>query len=76
VRVTGSDCYLTRIGDNVTVKGISYIFGSILDEGVKVEHSILINKRVEKILDKNGEVIPVRYFIPQPEGTEAITKIG
>lgn len=76
VRVTGSDCYLTRIGSEVTVKGISYIFGSILDDGVKVEHSILINKRVEKILDQNGDVIPVRYFIPNPEGTEAIKKIG
>ncbi len=76
VRVTGSDCYLTRIGDDVTVKGISYIFGSILDDGVWVEHSILINKRIEKILDQNGEVIPVKYFIPAPEGTEAVTKIG
>ncbi|NOX18748.1 MAG: multidrug transporter, partial [Chlorobi bacterium] len=76
VRITGSDCYLTRIGDNVTVKGISYIFGSILDEGTKIEHSVLINKRVEKILDENGEVIAVKYFIPDAQGAEAITKIG
>lgn len=76
VNVTGSDKYPTRIGDSVMVKGTSYIFGSIIEENAWIEHCILKTKRVHCHFDRNGEVAPIRYVIPQPEGLDDVESIG
>ncbi len=72
VNVTGSDEFPCRIGKNVIVKGTSYIFGSIIDDDLFIEHSVLIKKRVHKVINAKGEVMPVRFYIPYPEGVEAV----
>ena len=72
VNMTGSDDYPLRIGKKVLIKGTSYVFGSIIEDEVYVEHSILIKKRVERLIKKDGTVLPIRYYLPMPEGIDAI----
>lgn len=75
VNMTGSDDYPTRIGKNVIIKGTSYVFGSIIDDEIFIEHSVLINKKVDKLVRKNGEVQKIKFFLPMPEGIDAIEDI-
>lgn len=74
VNITGSDDCPTRIGNYVTIKGTSYIFGSLIEDDVLIEHSVIKNKRVEKVLKKDGSLRPVRYYLPQPEGIDSIAE--
>lgn len=72
VNMTGSDDYPTTIGKNVTIKGTSYVFGSKIDDDLFIEHSVLIRKRVDKLIKKDGRIQKIRFFIPMPEGIDAI----
>lgn len=72
VNMTGSDEYPLRIGKNVLIKGTSYLFGSLVEDDVYIEHSVLIKKRVEKLIKKDGKVLPIRFYLPMPEGIDAI----
>ncbi|PID62971.1 MAG: multidrug transporter [Ignavibacteriae bacterium] len=75
VNMTGSDEYPTRIGNNVTIKGTSYVFGSIIDNDLFIEHSVLIKKKVDKLIRKDGNIQPIRFFLPMPEGIDAIEEV-
>lgn len=75
VNMTGSDEHPLRIGKNVTIKGTSYIFGSIIDDDMFVEHSVLIKKKVEKLMKKSGEIRTVKFFLPLPEGMDTISDL-
>ena len=72
VNMTGSDEYPLRIGKNVLIKGTSYVFGSVIEDDVSIEHSVLIKKRVQKLAKKNGKVLPVRFYLPMPEGVDSV----
>jgi bifunctional UDP-N-acetylglucosamine pyrophosphorylase/glucosamine-1-phosphate N-acetyltransferase len=72
VRLTGSDEFPLRIGKNVLIKGTSYIFGSIIEDGVHIEHSVIIKKKVERLVKKNGTTQQVRFYLPMPEGIDSI----
>jgi bifunctional UDP-N-acetylglucosamine pyrophosphorylase/glucosamine-1-phosphate N-acetyltransferase len=76
VNITGSDEFPVIIGNNVLVKGTSYIFGSIIESGIWVEHSVLKKKYVERTVRKDGTVQPVRYVLPMPEGLDSIHDIS
>lgn len=75
VNITGSDEYPTRIGRNVLIKGTSYLFGTIVEDGVFIEHSVLIRKKVRAVKDENGNIRPVRFYIPIPEGADLVRDI-
>ncbi|MFQ6617048.1 MAG: NTP transferase domain-containing protein [Fidelibacterota bacterium] len=75
VNITGSDEFPTRIGNNVLIKGTSYIFGSIIEDDLWIEHSVLKCKYVERVKKKNGKVQKVRYILPLPEGLDSIRDI-
>ena len=75
VNITGSDEYPTRIGKNVTIKGTSYVFGSVIDDDLFIEHSVLVKKKVDKLVRKDGEVQKIRFFLPMPEGIDAIEEV-
>ena len=75
VNMTGSDDNPLRIGKNVLIKGTSYLFGSIVEDDVYIEHSVLIRKRVERIITKSGEVQPVMFYLPPPKGIDAVVDL-
>lgn len=75
VNMTGSDECPTRVGDNVLIKGSSYVYGCIIEDDLWIERSVLKNRYVEKIVRKDGSVQPIRWVIPQPEGLDSIRPI-
>lgn len=75
VNVTGSDEYPTRIGKNVLIKGTSYIFGSIIEDDIFIEHSVLIKKKVDRVVRKDGTVQPVMFYLPTPKGIDVISDL-
>ncbi len=72
VNMTGSDDFPLRIGKNVLIKGTSYIFGSIIEDDIFIEHSVLIKKKVQRLVKRNGEVQPIRFYLPMPQGLDAV----
>jgi len=72
VNITGSDEFKTRIGNNVTIKGKSYVFGSIIEDDIWIEHSVLKCKHIKRVDSADGAVQAIRYFLPKAEGLEAI----
>ena len=75
VNMTGSDECPLRIGKNVLIKGTSYLFGSVVEDGVTIEHSVLINKKVKAQKDRNGNIKPLRFYLPESEGKEILESI-
>lgn len=75
VNMTGSDNYPLIIGNNVLIKGTSYLFGSIVEDDLFIEHSVLIKKRIERNQRRDGTVRPVRFYLPMPEGIDSISNI-
>lgn len=75
VNITGSDDYPTVIGKNVTIKGTSYVFGSQIDDDLFIEHSVLIKKKVDKLIRKDGKIQKIKFFLPMPEGIDTIEEL-
>jgi len=75
VNMTGSDEFPLRIGKNVVIKGSSYLFGSVVEDGVVIEHSVLIKKRIRVEKDATGKIKPVRFYIPETEGKDLLSEI-
>lgn len=75
VNMTGSDEYPLRIGTNVLIKGTSYIFGSLLEDFVHIEHSVIIRKKVKAVQMSDGSISPVKFYLPPPEGTDAVEPV-
>ena len=72
VNLTGSDDFPLRIGKNVLIKGTSYIFGCTIEDNLFIEHSVLVKRKVKAIKNDEGEIQPVRYFVPESEGENSI----
>ena len=64
VNMTGSDDYPLRIGDNVTIKGTSYVFGSIIEKNCWIEHSVIIHMHVDCVKTKDGTIRKIKYYLP------------
>jgi len=75
VRITGSSENPVIIGNNVLIKGMTYITGSIIEDDLLIVHSILKNMYVEKVFKKNGKIQPVKYILPNPEGLDSISTL-
>ena len=76
VNVTGSDEWPTVIGDRVEIKGTSYIFGCQIEPDVPILHSVLMRKRIERVVRSDGTVQPVRYFMPMVEGAAGVSSLN
>jgi bifunctional UDP-N-acetylglucosamine pyrophosphorylase/glucosamine-1-phosphate N-acetyltransferase len=72
VTMTGNDDFPVIIGNNVIIRGTSYIFGSIVEDYVRIEHSVIIKKRVEKLIKRDGSIQSIKFYLPLPEGIDAI----
>lgn len=75
VDITGSDEHPVKIGRNVVVKGTSYIYGSVIDDNVLVEHSVLKNKVIRNSSKNKSDRKIVRFFMPMAEGAEIIADL-
>jgi bifunctional UDP-N-acetylglucosamine pyrophosphorylase/glucosamine-1-phosphate N-acetyltransferase len=75
VNMTGSDEFPLRIGKNVLIKGSSYLFGSVVEDGVSIEHSVLIKKKIKAEEDTMGKIKPVRFYIPETDGKDLLSEI-
>gem|GEM_PF-157314 len=64
VNMTGSDDFPLKIGKNVLIKGTSYIFGSIIEDDIHIEHSVVIKKKVDRLV-KETEKFSRSDFICQ-----------
>jgi len=75
VDITGSDEHPVKIGKNVVIKGTSYIFGSVIDDNILIEHSVLKNKKItNSSKDKTG-IMKVRFYLPEAEGLDVISDL-
>ena len=45
VLMTGSDEHPMRVGERVTIKGTSYLYGCQIDDDLFIEHSVIKGKR-------------------------------
>ncbi|MBX2975553.1 MAG: NTP transferase domain-containing protein [Ignavibacteriaceae bacterium] len=72
VNMTGSDEFPLKIGKNVLIKGTSYIFGSVIEDDIHIEHSVIINKKVNRLIKRNGEIQRIRFYLPMPSGIDAV----
>ncbi|MCK9211534.1 MAG: NTP transferase domain-containing protein [Ignavibacteriaceae bacterium] len=75
VNMTGSDAFPLRIGKHVLIKGTSYIFGCTIEDDIFIEHSVLIKKKINKLVKRNGEIQRIRFFLPMPSGIDAIENL-
>ena len=75
VNLTGSDEFPLRIGKNVLIKGTSYVFGSIIEDDIHIEHSVLVKKKINKLVKRNGDVQSIRFYLPMPSGIDAVENI-
>jgi len=75
VIMTGSDPHPMRVGERVTVKGTSYLYGCVIDDDLLIEHSVIKCKRVEQVKRRDGTIQPVRYVLPQPEGLDSVSEL-
>ncbi|MBU2614358.1 MAG: NTP transferase domain-containing protein, partial [Elusimicrobia bacterium] len=76
VTITGSDEYPVKIGDNCTIKGTTYIFGSIVEPDNCIQHSVLVHQLVQRIINKSGLAQKVKYILPLPEGRDSIKPLS
>lgn len=75
VNMTGSDEYPLIIGKNVLIKGTSYVFGSIIEDDIHIEHSVIIKKRVNRQIRKDGAIQKVMFYLPMPSGLDVISEL-
>ena len=75
VNMTGSDEYPIKIGNNVNIKGTSYIFGSEIEDDILIEHSVLKCKRVKRTIKRDGNIQPVKWVVPPPQGLDIVTDL-
>ena len=75
VNMTGSDEFPTRVGNNVSIKGTSYVFGSTIEDDVWIEHSVLKCKHIIRVENADGTIQAIRYFLPKAEGLEMISDL-
>lgn len=75
VRITGSETDPTYIGNNVRIKGSSYIYGCIIEDNTQIVNSVLLKKKIKHKKDKEGKTIIVSNIFPDPTGRECVEHI-
>jgi len=74
VSITGSDEFPVTVGNEVHLRGVTYVFGSVIENGVKITHSVIKRKQVKNLRSEANVsgFVKVRYILPNPEGEEAV----
>jgi len=72
IRITGSDPHPSRIGSHVTIKGLTYIYGTDVGNNICIEHSVLVRKKISKPEGVKADFYHVKYILPEAEGSDAV----
>ncbi len=75
VILTGSDEHPLRIGRGVTIKGTTYLYGCLVDDGLLIEQSVIKCKHLVQVRRRDGSIQPIRYVRPQPEGLDSLSPL-
>jgi bifunctional UDP-N-acetylglucosamine pyrophosphorylase/glucosamine-1-phosphate N-acetyltransferase len=75
VILTGSDEHPLRIGRGVTIKGTTYLYGCLVDDGLLIEQSVIRCKHLVQVRRRDGSIQPIRYVRPQPEGLDSLSEL-
>ena len=75
VLMTGSDEHPMRVGERVTIKGTSYLYGCHIDDDLFIEHSVIKCKRVEQVRRRDGTIQPSATSCRSPEGLDSIADL-
>jgi bifunctional UDP-N-acetylglucosamine pyrophosphorylase/glucosamine-1-phosphate N-acetyltransferase len=75
VIMTGSDEHPLRVGRGVTIKGTTYLYGCLIDDGLLVEQSVIKCKHLVQVRRRDGSIQPIRYVRPQPEGLDSLSPL-
>lgn len=75
VNITGSDEHPVSIGENVVIKGTTYIYGSKIADNILIYHSVLVRKDVVNP-NKDGVEFKIGFYIPEVIGKEAIKDLN
>ncbi|MSR82277.1 MAG: multidrug transporter [Candidatus Latescibacteria bacterium] len=75
VILTGSDEHPLRVGRGVTIKGTTYLYGCLIDDGLLIEQSVIKCKHLVQVRRRDGSIQPIRYVRPQPEGLDSLAEL-
>lgn len=75
VILTGSDEHPLRVGRGVTIKGTTYLYGCLVDDGLLIEQSVIKCKHLVQVRRRDGSIQPIRYVRPQPEGLDSLAEL-
>jgi bifunctional UDP-N-acetylglucosamine pyrophosphorylase/glucosamine-1-phosphate N-acetyltransferase len=72
VRLTGSDDAPMTVGNDVRIKGTTYMFGCTLEDNVFVQNCYLFEKKIRFVEDSDGEPVRVCHMFPRPTGRQCV----
>lgn len=75
VMISGTLDTPTTIGNNVTIKGVSNILSSVIEDDILIEHSTLKFKHLRRVLNQDGTVQSVKYLLPVREGLNSVKNL-
>jgi len=73
--IRGDRSFPAIIGENVTIRGNSWIMGAVIAPNVTVEHCYLKHQKVACITDQTGKIKALRFYRPQPESSDIVSTI-
>jgi len=72
VRLTGSHERPMIVGNNVRIKGTTYMFGCIVEDGTFIQNCYLFEKKIRFKNDDEGKPVKVCHVSAEPRGTECV----
>lgn len=75
LQLTGSDQHPLKIGIGVHIKGNTYLYGCVIEDYCFIEYCTLIQKKINCVRGKKGEVRPIKFVFPLPQGKDFIENL-
>jgi bifunctional UDP-N-acetylglucosamine pyrophosphorylase/glucosamine-1-phosphate N-acetyltransferase len=72
VRLTGSNAAPAVIGNNVRIKGTTYMYGCKVEDNVFVQNCYLFEKKIRFKKDGDGNPVKVCHIKPEPQGKACV----
>jgi bifunctional UDP-N-acetylglucosamine pyrophosphorylase/glucosamine-1-phosphate N-acetyltransferase len=72
VRLTGSDACPMKVGNRVTIKGTTYMYGCEIEDNVFIRNCYMFQKIIRYKKDKKGNPVRVCHIFTEPMGKECV----